>query len=97
MQCDTHDLRTCMPSFIFIHILNHVYIPQNKAQPFPGVPWAHDNVSEVKQWLVRVGKKLMGEGRLAVKPARWDQAKLDTGLDAISFLFKSYRVSRVNV
>ena len=43
--------------------------------------------------LVRIAEKLVREGRLAVKNPRWEDAKLNKGLDAISFLFKSYRVS----
>jgi hypothetical protein len=66
---------------------------QNNEGRFPGEPWPSDNVGYVKDWLVGVGKKLAREGRLAVKPPKWEEAKLDKGLDAISFLFKSYRVS----
>ena len=51
-----------------------------------------NSLEENKEWLVRVGKKLKHERRLTVKPPSWEEAKLDKGLDAISFLFKSYRV-----
>ena len=66
---------------------------QKKEESFHGEPLSSDDLTYVTKWLVRVGKKLEREGRHAVNTPKWEGAKLDKGLDAISFLFKSYRVS----
>jgi hypothetical protein len=55
--------------------------------------WHHNTEKHPRDWLVYMGKKLVRSKRMVVKPPTWEEAKLDRGLDAISFLFKSYRVS----